>query len=92
FRDETGLDEADARDLFFEYVNSLSLNLKIIEDALNRADFKTVKSLAHQLKGSAGSMKFDRLAAMLVDFEEKAISGDIFECRNIYRTIKNMFE
>ena len=92
FRDETGLEDADARDLFFDYVNSLSLNLKIIEDALNRADFKTVKSLAHQLKGSAGTMKFHHLAERLIEFEEKAISGDIFECRNIYRTIKHMFE
>ncbi|HOD41162.1 MAG TPA: Hpt domain-containing protein [Candidatus Wallbacteria bacterium] len=73
-------------------MNSLSLNLKIIEDALNRADFKTVKSLAHQLKGSAGTMKFHHLAERLIEFEEKAISGDIFECRNIYRTIKHMFE
>ena len=92
FQHETGLDEADAREVFLEYIESLSKNFLKIKEALKSSDFKTLKSVVHQLKGSAGTMKFRELAGILEEMERAVAVEDGAGCAEIFESICNMIE
>lgn len=92
FYRETGLDEADAREVFLEYIESLSKNFLKIKEALETSDFKTLKSVVHQLKGSAGTMKFRELADNLKELEQAVIAEDAAKSSSMFELISKMFE
>ncbi|EKD69662.1 MAG: hypothetical protein ACD_47C00045G0004 [uncultured bacterium] len=92
FYRETGLDEADAREVFLEYIESLSKNFLKIKEALETSDFKTLKSVVHQLKGSAGTMKFSELAENLKELEQAVIAEDAAKSASMFENISKMFE
>ena len=92
FHRAMGLSEAEARDIFMEYIESLSKNFLKIKEALKTGDFKTLKSVVHQLKGSAGTMKFDELAELLEEMEKTVTAENSERCAEIFESINKMFD
>ena len=60
-----------------------------MEDALERSDFKEVSGVAHQLKGSSGSLKIDKIYRLAYELESAANQETITQCRVVLKQIKD---
>ncbi len=70
-------DDEEFVDLVEEFVQGLGERMEGIERALTEHDFATLKTLAHQLKGSAGGYGYDILTEKAAELEERALQQEI---------------
>lgn len=63
------LEEADLRDLVEEFVSELPRRLSELRQAFERLDWSRLISLAHQLKGAAGSYGYPDISAVAAAME-----------------------
>ncbi|NLX01205.1 MAG: PAS domain S-box protein [Syntrophomonadaceae bacterium] len=90
---ETGLPEADSRELYDRLWATLPGVLEELQKALADADFKKIRSLAHQLKGSSGTLRIQKLYELFLELEQKATTEEKAACIDtlqlIYRLLKS---
>lgn len=90
---ETGLSERESRELYDKLWSTLPGVFEELQNALANRDFKKVRSLAHQLKGSSGTLRIQKLYELFFDLEQKAAAEDKAACADtlqlINRLVKN---
>jgi two-component system sensor histidine kinase/response regulator len=76
-----GLRELGDADLLSElstiFVDDASSRLAALREAAERGDAKSVKQIAHTLKGSSGNMGAKRMAKICAELENVGASGDL---------------
>ena len=64
-----------------------------MQNALANSDFKKIRSLAHQLKGSSGTLRIQKLYELFLDLEQKATAEEkaasLDTLQLIYRLLKS---
>lgn len=90
FMAETGLSEQDSRELYDRLWLTLPEKLQELHKALDNSDFSSVRSLAHQLKGSSGTLRIQRLYELFLNLEQKATGEEKEECTDILQLISNL--
>jgi PAS domain S-box-containing protein len=86
---QTGLPEADVKELFREYINALPEMIRSLEEALQKEDYLEVKRLAHQLKGSSGNLRIKIISEKAQQIETAAEGSDGRNCWALLNEIKN---
>lgn len=87
----TGLEKEDAIEIFEEYIKCLPDLLSGINDAIENSDFKKLERLAHELKGSTGTLRMDSIHQLAVNLEQKAIKQEMNECARLFIQIRDLF-
>jgi len=75
---ELGVDDAFVKNLlkvFFENAKNKKVNFY---EALDKKDYETIKTIAHGLKGSSGSIKLDLVYDQCIELEKKAMEKEEF--------------
>ena len=70
-----------------DFVDDLSSKLELMEMAIEAEDFDTIESLAHWLKGSGGSLGFDRFTEPATALESAAEASRLDDCRLQWRSL-----
>ena len=83
------LEYDEVKKFFLEFKHTLPKLLHKMEDALERSDFKEVSGVAHQLKGSSGSLKIDKIYRLAYELESAANQETITQCRVVLKQIKD---
>ncbi len=78
------------QDIVTKFVAKLGLQLQHMERALEQGDFAELASLAHWLKGSAGSVGFDTFTQPAANLETSAHNEDLTAARRSMDSIKEM--
>ncbi|MDD4627489.1 MAG: PAS domain S-box protein, partial [Syntrophomonas sp.] len=90
---ETGLSKGEGRELYDKLWSTLPGVLEELQNALANSDFKKIRSLAHQLKGSSGTLRIQKLYELFFDLEQKAIAEAKAACVDtlqlIHRLVKS---
>ncbi|MBP1760755.1 MAG: multi-sensor hybrid histidine kinase [Firmicutes bacterium] len=92
FLADSGLDEGDIREIYKELWSMLPESIRQMKEALAKRDFVLLRSLAHQLKGSSGSLRVTGLYEALRDLELQAVSGEFASCGASLQIISQMLE
>ncbi len=93
FMAETGLSKRDSRELYDKLWSTLPGVLEELQKALDSTDFKKVRNLAHQLKGSSSTLRIQKLYELFLELEQKATVGEKAACVDtlqlIHRLVKS---
>ena len=77
----------EIQSILSDFVDDLSSKLELMELAIEAEDFDTLESLAHWLKGSGGSLGFDRFTAPATALESAAGASLLEDCRHQWRSL-----
>ncbi len=77
-------------DLVQQFVNGLSDRLRIMEDAIRTADFDSLRTAAHQLKGSGGGFGYPILSERAATVERHARAEAIDGCKSAVDELKGL--
>ena len=69
-------------DLVSEFVAGLDNRLRGIQEAAGQGDFYTLRTLAHQLRGTGGSCGYAILTEVAGALEEQALAQRIDQCKH----------
>ncbi len=90
---ETGLSERDSRGLYNQLWATLPGILEELQKALASTDFEKIRSLAHQLKGSSGTLRIQKLYELFLGLEQNAATQEEAACVDtlqlIHRLVKS---
>ena len=75
--DELGLEEEDVRDLVRLFLDSTEQDLERLAQAYASGDAELLRSTAHHVKGAAGNLEVNGVAAEALAMEQAAASGDL---------------
>ena len=82
-----------SRELYDKLWSTLPGILEEMQKALASTDFNKIRSLAHQLKGSSGTLRIQKLYELFLELEQKATAEEKAACVDtlqlIYRLFKN---
>ena len=92
FMAETGLPEGDSRELYDKLWATLPGILEEMQKALASTDLKKVRSLAHQLKGSSGTLHVQKLYELFLKLEQQATAEDIAACLDTLQLISRLLD
>ena len=92
FIEETGLTEKDGQELYRRLWTDLPQILDKMQGALENGDFSLLRSIAHQLKGSAGTLRIQRLYQVSIDLEKNAFAENKKACKDCLQKINHMLE
>ncbi len=84
------MDDDDFRSVVSDFIDRLDDRLDFIESSCQQADFETVRSEAHWLKGSGGTVGLPILGAPAAQLEEAAKEGDIELATKILAEIREI--
>lgn len=87
----SGLGQEDAKELFAEYIKFVPTLLASIRTALAQNDFKKVGELAHQLKGSSGTLEITPVYKLTIKLEEMAMKQEKTACESFLAEIEQNF-
>ena len=90
FMADTGLSEQDSRELYDKLWATLSKTIEELQDALDNNNFYRVRTLAHQLKGSSGTLRIQKLYELFLDLEQKAAAQDKAACIDSLQVIVSL--
>ena len=90
FVKNTGLPKETAQELFDDYMTYLFEVIESLEKSLATNDFTQSASLAHQLKGSSGSLKVTVIFELAKELEKACLSEETAICRRIFEEIKGL--
>ena len=65
------LEDADLRDIVEEFVAGLDTRLNELTAAHQQLDFQMLTTLAHRLKGAAGSYGYPEISSVCAEMEQK---------------------
>jgi HPt (histidine-containing phosphotransfer) domain-containing protein len=68
------LEDADLRDIVEEFVGGLDTRLAELRDAHQKLDFQMLTTLAHRLKGAAGSYGYPDISRLCAEMEQQFTS------------------
>ena len=89
FMQDSGLEE-DCRELYEQLWNSLPEILEQMQNTLQNGDFTVLKSLAHQQKGSAGTLRIKELYEQFQYLDQWATAFDEEACSHTLAAIRQM--
>lgn len=92
FMAETGLPEKECRELYDKLCSTLPGVLEEIQKALDSNDFKKIHSLAHQLKGSSGTLRIQKLYELFLDLEQQATAEEKAACLDALQLIRGLLD
>jgi signal transduction histidine kinase/DNA-binding response OmpR family regulator len=87
FTESAGLTKADARELFVDYAKNLADLFQKVEDSIAQDDLEELSRLAHQLKGTSGTLKITSIFDWAVKLEQAAIDHKKEACQRIFQEI-----
>lgn len=92
FIQDSGLEEEDCRELYEQLWSKLPETMEQMKKALNNGDFTVLKSLAHQQKGSAGTLRLQELYEQFFNLDQQAAALDDQACLDILAIISEMLD
>ena len=90
FIQDSGLVEEDCRELYEQLWSNLPEILEQMQNALQNDDFTVLKSLAHQQKGSTGTLRIQELYEQFLKMDQQAAALDKQACLDTLATIIEM--
>jgi len=90
FIQDSGLEESDCRELYEQLWVKLPDIIKQMQDALKNDDFTSLKILAHQQKGSAGTLRLQELYDQFLKLDRQAAAFDEKGCSDTLAAIGQM--
>ena len=90
FIDATGLEREKAISILKNFEEKLPETYKKIEKAIAEDDYKTLKELAHALKGTSGTMRVNTVYELAIALEAAALKEDLPECMRIFECMKTL--
>jgi PAS domain S-box-containing protein len=90
FLADSGLNEEDVSEIYKELWAMLPDIIRQMKEALEKRDFVLLRNLAHQFKGSSGSLRITDLYEALRDLELQAASGEFTSCAATLQIISNI--
>ncbi|HWQ41408.1 MAG TPA: response regulator, partial [Desulfosporosinus sp.] len=92
FAEGTGLRQDDARELFVDFAIYLADLFQEVEEAIAKDDLEKLGGLAHQLKGSAGTLKITSIFDWASKLEQAAIDQEKEECVRLFKGVEKIFD
>jgi PAS domain S-box-containing protein len=91
---EDAMDRFDNERAFFremleQFLNLLPDQVKAIEDAIRSGDADTVQKIAHNIKGSAGTLSARALYAVVLEMEEDGRARDLGAMPSLLEALKS---
>ncbi|AZV57859.1 response regulator [Clostridium sp. AWRP] len=86
----TGLGKDDAKEILEEYIRCLPDLLSDISKAIDGNDFDKLAWLAHELKGSSGTLGILSIHELAIKLEQAALKHEIDECARFFAKIKDL--
>jgi len=83
-------DDPDYADIVVTFVEGLKDRLADMEDALRQSDFDTLRTTAHQLKGSGGGFGYPILTEHATRLERLAKARALQECIDAIGELKGL--
>jgi HPt (histidine-containing phosphotransfer) domain-containing protein len=68
--------DRDLEDLIPKFINNRHIDLAAMREAVARADYETIRGVAHCMKGAGGGYGFDGITAIAADIELAAKAED----------------
>ncbi|MDR3540277.1 MAG: ATP-binding protein [Desulfosporosinus sp.] len=90
FAKSTGLMIDDVRELFLEFAKYLPDLYQKVEATIAQGDLEKLARLAHQLKGSSGTLKITSIFDLASKLEKAAINHEKEECVRILKEARTM--
>ncbi|MCA9137612.1 MAG: response regulator [Planctomycetales bacterium] len=84
------IDDEELREVVANFIDRLDARISGMEDAVRQADFNTVRSEAHWLKGSGGTVGFGELTNPALKLENAAKVGDAELALEILQEIQSI--
>lgn len=85
-------EDASFADIVAQFVEGLSNRLTRIEEAINTADFESLRTAAHQLKGSGGGYGYPTVSEAAAKIEREAKARALDECVESFEQLKQLCE
>ncbi len=92
FTAESGLGEKDVREFYEQLWENLPEIMSKMQKALHEGDFNLLRSLAHQLKGSTGTLRIQKVYDLIRILEQRAIAQDKQGSADIICTVSHILE
>ena len=86
----TGFTEEDAQGLFVDYIKYLPNIIEDINKAICNNDFDKIAELAHQLKGSSGTLRINSIYELTMALESSALNKEIERCESLLMEIQKL--
>ncbi len=75
--------DPDLKELVQEFLENITKNIYLLNNALIIHDFATIQSLAHKMIGSGGSYGFNKITEIAGLMEQSAINQNVKEISNL---------
>ncbi|WP_411679024.1 response regulator [Clostridium thailandense] len=89
--EDTGFSKNDARELIYEFVDSLPKMLKSIKDVLETKNYEEVKKIAHQIKGTSANLRMEKLPHLAMKLQQFSEEKDEENCKQILMNMEKLF-
>lgn len=89
---ETGLEKDDAISLYNDFSNNFIKTKKLLEESINKNNFKNIQSIAHKLKGTSANLRICSISDLALKLEIAAKSSQSNLCIDIIKEISNQYE
>ena len=83
-------EDPSCADLVEEFLAGLATRLKSMETAIRDADLTTLRTAAHQLKGSGGGYGYPELTRLAAELEQVAKAGALDACRQRFGQVADL--
>ncbi len=77
-------------DLVNAFLAGMPERLEFLESALRENDFESLRSCAHQLKGSGGGYGYPELTTLAARLEQEALAQQIQACQQDVEAVKDL--
>ena len=91
FITKTGISKDESLQLYKDYLDYMPTILEEINKYINNNDYKNIRELAHQLKGSSGTLRIEKIQNLAYDLEKSALNEDINNCKRLFLEIRSLF-
>lgn len=83
-----GFDKETGVELISEFIKYIIKKFDFIDDHIQKNDFASLQIIFHQLKGAAGTLKFDLIYSELIKAEQLSKEKDLKKLKNVVKNIK----
>ncbi len=84
------MDDAEFRCLVSDFVDRLDARLDYVATACDDANYDVIRTEAHWLKGSGGTVGYDQFSKPAAELEKAAKAGDVQQAQDILREIREI--
>lgn len=90
--EDTGFSKNDARELIYEFVDSLPKMLKSINEVLEIKNYEEVKRIAHQIKGTSANLRMEKLPHLAMKLQQFSEEKDEENCKQMLMYMEKLFQ